>query len=1103
MRMGEISVPTLHVRLLGDFSLVYDHAPVTGINAARLQSLLAFLLLHRHTPQSREHLAFLFWPDSVETQALNNLRKALHHLRRQLPDADLCIQADAKTVQWMPNAPFTLDISAFEQELDSARRSREHGDSSALRAHLTSAASVYLGDLLPGCYDDWIVPKREQLRDQFLTALSQLTSLLEDQEEYAAAIQFANQCLRHDPLSEPAYRHLMQLHMSNGDTGSALRVYHTCVTMLQRELGVPPSELTRQIYARLLNSNKLSAPSPELLPSSTRLVGQGAEWTQLQHILESIAHGKPHCVAVFGEAGLGKTRLIEECCAWATQRDLATTYTRAYAAEGALAYAPVAAWLRTESFKPRWQRLDSVWLTELARVLPELLAERPGLPTPRPMTESWQRKQLFEALARAIQACGRPLVLALDDAQWCDRDTLEWLHFLLRFDSNAPLLLILGVRLGEVLLDASSDHPLATLLFDLQAQQQVSELELEALSQAETFELASQVAGQPLSQAALQQVYRDSQGNPLFTIEMVRARLGPLNGDSDAKGNGDQVAALPPKVQAMIRTRLAQLSPPARAIANIAAVIGREFTTEVASLVCQTEITPDAFVQGLDELWQRRIVREQGADAYDFSHDRIRDVVAAGISTARRRLLHRRVAEALMRTHGESREQVSARIAAHLDASGAFEEAIPHYLLAARVAHDVIAYEEEADLLQKGLWALEKLPVGAQRDEHKLTFLLARAFALLPSSGAADAEMMQLYKDALPLCTLPGHEAQLYQAQRGLWLYHLWQAQASLARDFAQKNLALFGATDDRTRAGEAERCYAMTEWMLGNLSSAHRHIEQAIRLNRTEDMVRQSDVMDLWHGTDHVNTSAIMLWLSGYPDQALKRSDEGIAFNRALRQPFAVVCALEFHAVMHYLLGRPAEGSRAADEMLALSEQYGFLQNVDIGYSHRGWSLAAQGQATLGMTILKQGIDGCTRSRMFMMLTLYWAMLARIQADEGLLEEAQASLAEAFALVERNDERFWLAELHRLQGELHLASGDRVEAAEACYQQALAVARQQGAKSLELRAAVRLARLWQRADNLRKALDLLSTTYACFTEGFDTADLIEAWALLGELQPQ
>jgi DNA-binding SARP family transcriptional activator len=338
----------LQIKLLGDFSLAHDDVQVTGINAARLQSLLAYLILHPHTPQSREHLAFLFWPDSAETQALNNLRKGLHHLRHQLPEADQFIHGDAKTVQWLPDSPFTLDVLEFERELDSARQSHALGDASAMRSHLASAVNLYKGDLLSSCYDDWIAPQREQLRDRFMAALAQLASLLEEQGDYATAIQFTNQLLRHDPLNEPAYRQLMQLHMLNGDSASALRVYHTCATTLQREFGVPPSELTREVYERLLQSDKQPALPVAPLLASTKLVGQEAHWKQLQHTWASALRGAPHCVVVSGEAGMGKTRLIEEFCAWAGQRDLAIAYTRAYAAEGALAFAPVAAWLRTQ-----------------------------------------------------------------------------------------------------------------------------------------------------------------------------------------------------------------------------------------------------------------------------------------------------------------------------------------------------------------------------------------------------------------------------------------------------------------------------------------------------------------------------------------------------------------------------------------------------------------------------------------------------------------------------------------------------------------------------------------------------------------------------------
>jgi DNA-binding SARP family transcriptional activator len=235
------STQTLHVHLLGDFRLVYGDEPVTSVKSARMQSLLAYLVLHRDAPQSRHYLAFLFWPDSTEAQALTNLRNLLHHLRHRLPDADQFLQVDTQTVQWGPNGPFTLDVAGFESVLAQAERAEQAGDQAAAREALEEAVALYQGDLLPSCYDDWIRPERERLSQAFTGALEQLGLLLEGQREYRAAIGHARRMLQRDPLHEGTCRRLMRLHALTGDRAAALRVYHTCATALERELGMEPS----------------------------------------------------------------------------------------------------------------------------------------------------------------------------------------------------------------------------------------------------------------------------------------------------------------------------------------------------------------------------------------------------------------------------------------------------------------------------------------------------------------------------------------------------------------------------------------------------------------------------------------------------------------------------------------------------------------------------------------------------------------------------------------------------------------------------------------------------------------------------------------------
>jgi DNA-binding SARP family transcriptional activator len=637
---------TLHIQLLGDFRLTYGDEPVTNVNSSRLQSLLAYLLVHRTAPQSRHHLAFLFWPDSTDTQALTNLRNLLYRLRQALPDADQFLHTDGQTLQWQADVPFTLDVATFEDDLARAERARRSGDSAAAREALEEAATLYPGNLLPSCYDDWIMRERERLHQAFSRAMDRLISLLEEGRDYHAAIDYAERLLQHDPLHEATYRRLIQLHALTSDRAGALRVYHTCVTVLQRELAVEPSPATREVYEQLLQPGMGLEPlpaSPVELATVSPLVGRHQEWTELRKVWRTASAGYPRFVLISGEAGIGKTRLAEELVQWVERQGITTASARCYAAEGELAYAPVATWLRARPLPS----LDPVWQSEIARILPELLVQQPGLSPPGPLTEAWQRQRLFEALARAVLGGSQRLLLLVDDLQWCDRDTLEWLHYLMRFDPQARLMIVGTSRNEEI----GDDHPLASLLRALRRAGRLTTIHLDPLNEAETIALAENVASQRIDPGVAMCLYEETEGNPLFVVETVRAGLPTATRETDS---GERVCIphpLPSRIQDALSERLAQLSSPARELVNVAAIIGREFTFEALAAAAELDGGEDGLIRAIDELWQRRIVREQGVDAYDFSHHELREVALADISPARRRLLRRRLANALERGH--------------------------------------------------------------------------------------------------------------------------------------------------------------------------------------------------------------------------------------------------------------------------------------------------------------------------------------------------------------------------------------------------------------------------------------------------------------------
>ena len=231
----------LDIRLLGGFSLNYGDRPVTAITSRRSQALLAYLVLHRQVAQSRQRLAFHLWPESTDEQARANLRKELSRLRLGLTSSEEFLRIDTRTLQWLPDGNFTLDVAEFETAVKAAEQTT---DRSAIRIHLEQAIEQYRGNLLPDWEDEWVLPERERLQQKHLRALERLVSVLEEQRDYQTALTYAQQMLSLDPLNEAAYGALIRLYGLSGDRAKALQLYHQCMTVLREELGVDPSSTT-------------------------------------------------------------------------------------------------------------------------------------------------------------------------------------------------------------------------------------------------------------------------------------------------------------------------------------------------------------------------------------------------------------------------------------------------------------------------------------------------------------------------------------------------------------------------------------------------------------------------------------------------------------------------------------------------------------------------------------------------------------------------------------------------------------------------------------------------------------------------------------------
>ena len=576
-----------------------------------------------------------------------------------------------------------------------------------------------------------------------LTCLQRLATLFEEQKEYAAAIPWAERLVALDSLCEAHHQLLIRLHAANHDRASALRAYHQCMRVLRREMGVEPGPATRELFERILKAEsgaanatgiRISAAAKPVsqLQKARALVGRTMEWHRLASAWQSAVEDGPRVAVISGEPGIGKTRLADELYQSCVRQGHAAARSRCYAGQGQVAYAPVAEWLRSDAVRAGWTNLGPQQLAELARLVPEIREQfpelellRPGQPSP--LAESWQRLHFYESLSAAFGKSRKPILLYLDDMQWCDPDSFEWLNALLTSPAAAGVLVLGTVRAEET----GREHPFTRFLAGLRQSGMVLEIPLEPLDAQETAELARLESAKPLESGNLGEIFRATRGNPLFVVESVRAGLQST------------------RVHAVIAARLAQLTAASYELAGLASVVGRPFSFEL--LEKATDWDEASVSQALDELWRRRIIESRGASEYDFTHDRLREVACAELSLVRRRYLHRRVARALAEVYGADIESWNGQIASHFEQAGMAEEAIEHYRRAAAYARQRYADTEAADLLRRALALCRGFPESDRRLKQELDLLVTLGPALVTTEGYSAAEVGETYERALDL----------------------------------------------------------------------------------------------------------------------------------------------------------------------------------------------------------------------------------------------------------------------------------------------------------------------------------------------------------------
>jgi predicted ATPase len=462
---------------------------------------------------------------------------------------------------------------------------------------------------------------------------------------------------------------------------------------------------------------------------------------------------------------------------------------------------------------------------------------------------------------------------------------------------------------------------------------------------------------------------------------------------------------------------------------------------------------------------------------------------------------HRAIGLRLEEAYGAQVSQTAATLAVHFERGRDYQRAIQYLEQAAATAAQRHAPHEVIALLTKGLELLATLPETSARAQQELPLQLALGPALMATKGQAAPEVEQTYARARTLCAHVGEAPQLFPTLWGLHRFYANRGALSTARELGEQLVHLAQREPVPTHRLGAYVALGSTLYYLGDYAAAWTHLEQGLALT---DLAAQRALVrrhGLAPGVWCLGFAANTLWCLGSPAQALRRGQEALTLAQELSHPYSLAFAQHCMASVHQRRREAAAVQEYAEALLTLATRQGFAFYRGFGLCWRGWALAAQGQGEAGLTQLRQGLEAIVAIAQTLSRPLCLVLLAEAAGQVGHVEEELSRLAEACTAREASERGDVLPEAYRLQGAclLRQAVPDVVQA-EACFQQALALARHQQAKAWELRAALSLARLWQCQGKHTAARALLAPVYGWFTEGFDTADLQEAKALLAAL---
>jgi len=902
------------VSLFGEFSLEDDEGNALKLATRKAQLLLSFLLLRSEQAHSRERLVDIFWPDSSEQRGMQSIRHALYSIRAVLePDEAMrgrYIISQAQTIQYAQNDLLWVDVHEFMKSLEQSEGDVSDDEKLEL---LNGALDLYADELLTGCYDDWCLEEREFYRAAYLRVLKNLMELHTRRDEYELAVGVAQESLKVDPLQDRIHHELIALHAAQGDRAAAIQQYHECERILREELDVEPLPETQLLFQELQSrsatprfaeiadrSEKSALAFPRL---GAPFIDRDSEIERLVTAMNNVFKGQGQSIWISGEAGIGKSRLIQEFLQFASQKEMCILQCRCYDIEGSLPFQPLIEAIRGSLGIIEANVIERVperALREVLKLVPDLEEQFPGIEASSPLTSPDQeRNRLFEGLLQFFTslASAQALVLFVDDLQWADESTTGFIHYLSRNLSEHALLFLGCYREEEI----DEGHPLWEILQHLIRDRLVEELRLPPFDAPLVKELVNRLLDTTELDQFGERLYENSKGFPFYVEELVKSSIedGSLSYDDDdgiwkVDPSPRSPERVPSTLRALVGTRLRRISSAGRQFLDLAAVSGHSFTPHLVSQALGKRRSEA--LMSIGELLERRFLDEENENFY-FRHDVVRQVVYDGIQPERRRLLHMQIGEALEELHAETKPEngVLGDLALHFFNAEKWAKAMGYSLSAAQQAWSKhYAKEEAIRFFTRALDLAQRL---GDRDSQMLAHKgLGEVCA---TTDEQDVGLEHCLK-ALELCDEAEARAEIYLSIASV---HHHQGEMEKGLDYCQQALDEIGReTHSPITVKAYHRAITFLNWL-------HRYDEAIEHSNRALKILDELPEKYLY---------VYILSNLGQAYSGRKNFDEAIKFLAETTQHAEETGDLDLIGVAYFKLGIALHESMRTDEAIS-----------------------------------------------------------------------------------------------------------------------------------------------------------------------------------------